>query len=180
MFLHTSHCCLSSFVHLTPVLLLRNCPISWSVSLFILCSTQLPLALVLNRTPCCTDLMSAFFSCEVFRSVPHERCLTWQSMHRVLSTWTWHIVYFVAACECFWAWLILFSHGSDMRYRLNCEDLSSQETASSGEVRAGARSGLGRWRFWLLDRLTWSVWVGCQAKRKVLIYHCVSRAACRN
>lgn len=50
------------------------------------------------------------------------------------------------------------------------ERISSQETASSsGEVRAEARSGLSRWRFWLIKWPTWSVWASCQAKRKVLI-----------
>lgn len=33
----------------------------------------------------------------------------------------------------------------------------SQETASSGEVRAKARSDLGRWRFWLFKWPTWNV-----------------------
>lgn len=38
--------------------------------------SEFPLALVLNHTPSSTDLMSAFFPCEVFRSAPLECCLT--------------------------------------------------------------------------------------------------------
>lgn len=38
--------------------------------------SEFPLALFLNHTPSSTDLMSAFFPCEVFRSAPCECCLT--------------------------------------------------------------------------------------------------------
>lgn len=37
------------------------------------------------------------------------------------------------------------------------ERISSQETAFSGEVRAEARSGLSRWRFWLIEWPMWSL-----------------------
>lgn len=110
--LNTNHCCIRV------ILRHSHCSLIGHIMVFSLCSffllfvlvhpnftvffylrmedSEFPLALVLNHTPSSTDLMSAFFPCEVFRSAPLECCLTWWSTHGVCL----HEIAYCILCCC--------------------------------------------------------------------------------
>lgn len=91
----TVHIIVSAFAHFSCYLCLF---ILTSLYFFYLRTedSEFPLALVLNHTPSSTDLMSAFFPCEVFRSAPLECCLTWWSTHGVCL----HEIAYCILCCC--------------------------------------------------------------------------------
>lgn len=170
------------FVHssvFTAELLLNSCPIFLLCVVFILCLTQFPLAFslkphsLLHRSYVCILLLWGLqisSSWVLFDTIIYA----WS-----LSTWTWHIVCFVAAHECCWLWIPLVSHCSETDCRVHWEDLKPWDCFLRGGQGwswvgslIGGDFGSSSGRLGLFEC--------CQAKRKVLIYHRVFRAACRN